>query len=926
MPEATSLGLYRAGLTSAAHRRHITVARASLVQDTFEILRGSMSRNSKHHFLFIGPRGIGKTHLLSLIEDEIAASSDLAAHYVVARFPEESHRTLSFADFLLGLCEILGDTLPDEPLWRDLHQRLRTEVDDATIIDTLVPAIRRQNRERGRTVLVMLENLGEVFTRQIKKKNDIAALRKFFMDDNGCLLLATAPLHFDAITSVEEPFYDFFDVQILEDLSESETLDLIRRNLEWEQRDDLLQDFDSLRSKLLALYRMTGGNPRLTVMLYELIAHDAITEVRQQFHILLDRITPFYQSRLNDLPPQERAVLETMAVMRDQEKTPAAITARMRLSQPQTSSLLKRLTEARYLRSTPHPQDKRSRLYTIREGFFDNWLAMNLSRGARERLPFLLDFFTLYYLSVDERERKRAELRAKRGDGDAEQALDYLSEVGPAEEKAVAKLDLARWHADGGTPDQAVRYLREASLLPLDPLGTWIVRHVDEMPSTNYLNELQEMIDCWELYRSGDLEAFAERFSKLADTLSFKSFSETKISFLRDHLQHLTDAKKRIGTRLKIANLLHDLARWSDAEQELKQARDEAKALNDPVILAVTLNNLAQLLQETNRLAEAESLMRHALAIDEKNLGSSHPNIAIRLNNLASLLQNINRLTDAELLMRRALAINEQCFGPDHPRVATNLNNLALLLQATNRLADAEPLMRRALAIDEKKLGSNHINVARDINNLALLLEDTNRLTEAELLMRNSLAIWKENLGIEHPKVALALNNLAQLLQTTNRLAEAESIMHEALDIVEKSLGTKHPDVATILNNLAVLLLATNQPAKAEALILRAITIDENSYGADHPHTATDLNSLAILLKGTNRITEAEPLSRRQLVILLNFTRCNGYQHPNLRTAIENYANILKALGRSEEDIDADLRKLLAEYGIRYERPLPTVQ
>ncbi|MDS4041055.1 MAG: MarR family transcriptional regulator, partial [Candidatus Competibacter sp.] len=613
MPEATShLGLYRAGLTSAAHRRHITVARASLVQDTLEILRGSMSRNSKHHFLFIGPRGIGKTHLLSLIEDEIAAAPDLAAHYVVARFPEESHRTLSFADFLLGLCEILGDTLPDEPLWRDLHQRLRTEVDDATIIDTLVPAIRRQNRERGRTVLVMLENLGEVFTRQIKKKNDIAALRKFFMDDNGCLLLATAPLHFDAITSVEEPFYDFFDVQILEDLSETETLDLIRRNLEWEQRDDLLQDFDSLRPKLLALYRMTGGNPRLTVMLYELIAHDAITEVRQQFHILLDRITPFYQSRLNDLPPQERAVLETMAVMRDQEKTPAAITARMRLSQPQTSSLLKRLTEARYLSSTPHPQDKRSRLYTIREGFFDIWLAMNLSRGARERLPFLLDFFTLYYPSVDEREKKRAELRAKRGDSDAEQALDYLSEVGSAEEKAVAKLDLARWHTGCGTPDKAVRYLREASSLPLDPLGTWIVRHVDDAPSTDYLNELREMIDCWELHRSGNLEAFAERFGKLADTLSFKSFSENKISFLRDHLHHLADAGERVDTRLKIANLLHDLARWSDAEQELKQARDEAKALNDPVILAVTLNNLAQLLQATNRLAEAEPLMRRA--------------------------------------------------------------------------------------------------------------------------------------------------------------------------------------------------------------------------------------------------------------------------------------------------------------------------
>ena len=50
------------------------------------------------------------------------------------------------------------------------------------------------------------------------------------------------------------------------------------------------------------------------------------------------------------------------------------------------------------------------------------------------------------------------------------------------------------------------------------------------------------------------------------------------------------------------------------------------------------LNNLAQLLKATNRLAEAEPLMRRALAIDEKSYGPDHPKVAIRLNNLAELL------------------------------------------------------------------------------------------------------------------------------------------------------------------------------------------------------------------------------------------------------------------------------------------------
>ena len=85
-------------------------------------------------------------------------------------------------------------------------------------------------------------------------------------------------------------------------------------------------------------------------------------------------------------------------------------------------------------------------------------------------------------------------------------------------------------------------------------------------------------------------------------------------------------------------------------------------------------------------------------------------------------MQATNRLGEAEPLMRRALAIDEASYGPDHPDVAIDLNNLAQLLQATNRLGEAEPLMRRALAIDEASYGPDHPNVAIDLNNLASLL------------------------------------------------------------------------------------------------------------------------------------------------------------------------------------------------------------
>ena len=861
MPEShlhANVGLYRSGVTSAKRLRHTSVAREHLLNDAIESVRGSVGRKSKNHLLFIGPRGIGKTHLLSCIEDAVQSDEALSESVVVVRFPEESNRTLSFADFLIGICGILKEVLEDEPLWTDLFAGVHTEEDDAKVADTLVPAVREENRRHGRTLLIMLENLGEILTWQIRDKNDVASLRKFLMADNGCLLLATSPLHFDGITDIGQPFYDFFDVQILESLSFEETVEVIRRNLQWEEREETLASLEEMRPRLQALHRMTGGNPRLTMMLYELIAHESVTSVQRQFHLLLDRISPFYQGRLNDLPPGQRALLECLASMRDQEKTPAAIAARMRMSQQETSSLLKRLSDAHYLRSAPHPRDRRSRLYTIREGFFDIWLAMNLSRGARKRMPFLLEFFRLFYPSLAAREEKRRQLRKKlldEGSPDAERTLDYLSEVGEAAERATAKFDIAKIFACRGVVEQSASYVLEAAPLAGDAVSRSIARIVTSAPSLpDYLSEVEDMIAAWETHRSGELEEFAQRLTEMGKGLTLRTFSETRLAFLRDTLESLGDSKARITLRLRIASVLMELARWEECEEQQRHALAEATARGESELIARASNELAVLLKHTNRLGEAEPLMRQALAIDEARFGGQHPSVANDLNNLAQMLKATNRNEEAEPLMRRALEIDVAAFGEQHPHVAICLNNLALLLHDTNRHQEAEPLMRRALKIDE--------------------------------------AIFDK----QHPNVAACLNNLATLLHDTNRHQEAEPLIRRALEINVAAFGEQHPNVAACLDNLATLLLATHRSEEAGPLMRRALVIDEAAFGEQHPHVAIRLNNLARLLNDTNRLKEAESLMRRSINILDAFARETGHEHPHSQRAKENHQALKRAL------------------------------
>jgi tetratricopeptide (TPR) repeat protein len=369
----------------------------------------------------------------------------------------------------------------------------------------------------------------------------------------------------------------------------------------------------------------------------------------------------------------------------------------------------------------------------------------------------------------------------------------------------------------------------------------------------------------------------------------------------------------------KIARDLNNLALLLQATNRLAEAEPlfrRALAINersyglDHPRVATALNNLALLLRATNRLAEAESLFRRALAIDERSYGPDHPDVARDLNNLALLLQTTNRPDEAEPLIRRALAIDERSYGPDHPNVAIDLNNLAELLQATNRLDEAEPLVRRALAIDERSYGPDHPDVARDLNNLAELLRAANRLAEAEPLYYRAVEILEASLGFDHPNVAATINNLAGLLRDTNRLSEANPFYRRALAIWEQSLGPDHPTVATALNNLAVLLRATNRLDEAEPMMCRALAIDERSYGPDHPDVARDLSNLAMLLQATNRLDEAEPMMRRAMQILIRFQRRTGHEHPNFRRALVNDAVLMKALGKTPQQVEQHWREL----------------
>ena len=146
-----------------------------------------------------------------------------------------------------------------------------------------------------------------------------------------------------------------------------------------------------------------------------------------------------------------------------------------------------------------------------------------------------------------------------------------------------------------------------------------------------------------------------------------------------DYLSEVGDEGERATAKFDMARIF---ARCGVAE---------ATALANPELIALASNNLAQLLERTNRIGEAEPLMRRALEIEVGTFGEQHPNVAIRLNNLAALLYDTNRLEEAEPLTRQSLDIFDSFrrqTGHEHPEFQrVNWN-----YQALQRAMESEEL------------------------------------------------------------------------------------------------------------------------------------------------------------------------------------------------------------------------------------------
>ena len=239
--------------------------------------------------------------------------------------------------------------------------------------------------------------------------------------------------------------------------------------------------------------------------------------------------------------------------------------------------------------------------------------------------------------------------------------------------------------------------------------------------------------------------------------------------------------------------LLHEPTGWPRPSRYTAASGDRRSVVRSrPPRRRHDLNNLAGLLQATNRLAEAEPLYRRLWRSTKRRYGPDHPNVAIQPQQPGGAAAGHQPAGRGRAAIRRALAIDEASYGPDHPASPSASTTW-------RSCCSHQPPGRGRAAIPPGSGDRRSVVRSRpprrchDLNNLAVLLQATNRLAEAEPLIPPRSGDRRSVVRSRPPQRRHDLNNLAELLQATNRLAEAEPLYRRALAIDEAVVRSRPP-------------------------------------------------------------------------------------------------------------------------------------
>ena len=301
------LSTYTPSNTDPELLKRIFVQREKLLERIVERLSLSMTTGDKHHILLIGPRGCGKTNLVSLAVWELQKKNQLADCMRIAWLGEDDSFT-SLIHLAFGIASQLAKEYPSE-FPADFKTAVRGLPNDDAALAVLQSTVGQLG---ARNLLLVTENMDQTF--HSLGDSGQKKWRAFLQETRKIATLATAQQLFSGVSDRNEAFFGFFDIQHLKPLSVDEAVELITRISVEHSNRELIRYLKSAEGqfRIRALHYLAGGNHRMYVLLSEFLTKESLDDLVAAFDSLANDMTPFFQERIRALPDQQRQLVQCL--------------------------------------------------------------------------------------------------------------------------------------------------------------------------------------------------------------------------------------------------------------------------------------------------------------------------------------------------------------------------------------------------------------------------------------------------------------------------------------------------------------------------------------------------------------------------------------------------------------------------------------
>ena len=774
-----------------------TVGRGTILETLVQRLRSAATTRSCPHTLLVGPRGSGKTHLLSVVRHLIGRDAEIRDHLAFAVISEDAVGITRYRDLVWEIGAALGLTLP---------RSMEVVALESAVLESL----------EGRTLVLVVENLDRVFkSLGTPGQQD---LRSWVETSGRIMLLAATPALFAGVKDRRQPWFAGMIMTPVDGLTSDQGRELLI-HLAKERGDDELAAFlesDRGRGRVEAVARLTGGSPRIWMVLAECITIENLDALVPAVEQLVEGLVPYYQQLLWDLSDNHQAVVRQLAEGDDAAMTAAEISAATGLSQQTVSKALNLLQEGRWVRSQKVEDDRRKTWYSLREPMLRHHFQWRATSG--EPLRLIVELLKAWHDPAMLRRHLASVEPLSPAETYLATALRPTFDEAYEDQDPEALAALARrWivvRDDVYTRDCG-RYVEACLAISRDPHADLeaVLRRRD--PAGDHdeavVNALREC-------RSGELSALFQAAANAThgDTragLVLVAAGWIGHSDAASAVALLTQVEeKSVSSRTTWFAIQIERIFWRSELQGKRSARKAFEEMLPGLICAIGENhsvvltarsNLAYYTGECGDRELALRLYRELLPDYERVLGIDHRATLWTRSRVAYYTGECGDRELALRLYRELLPDYERVLGADH---SATLPTRSWVAYYTGECGDRElalSLFRELLPDRERVLGVDHPDTLWTRHQVAYYTGECGDHELALSLYRGLLPVQERVLGVDHRGTLTTRYQVAYYAGQCGDHELALSLYRELLPEAERVLGADHPDTLTTRRNIA---------------------------------------------------------------------------------------------------------------------------